>query len=86
MKALIKKMNSTLLEITLIIETLLMFLPHDMKQNFDKALTEFVKGLNNYVSTQDGQWTIKGFIDSCRNVYTISSDTKIISKILEIHP
>ncbi len=27
---------------------------------------------------------IKGFIDIDKNIYTISSDTKIISKILEI--
>lgn len=41
--------------------------------------------LNPYVETEDGQWTIKGFIDTYRRVYTISSDTKIVSKILEIH-
>lgn len=32
-----------------------------------------------------GQWTVKGFIDIYKNIYTISSDTKIVSKILEIH-
>lgn len=31
------------------------------------------------------EWTIRGFIDIFKNVYTISSDTKIISKILELH-
>ena len=31
------------------------------------------------------QWTVKGFIDVFQNVYTISSDTKIVSKILELH-
>jgi hypothetical protein len=41
--------------------------------------------LKKCVSTDDGQWTVKGFIDVFRNVYTISSDTKIVSKILEIH-
>ena len=41
--------------------------------------------LNTYVSTDDGQWTIKGFIDTYKNIYTISSDTKVVSKILEIH-
>lgn len=56
-----------------------------LKQKFAKALKDFVKGLNNYVSTEDGQWIVKGFIDTFRKVYTISSDTKIISKILEIH-
>lgn len=55
------------------------------KTEFLQALENFVKELNGYVSTEDGQWTIKGFIDVYRNVYTISSDTKIVSKILEIH-
>ena len=31
------------------------------------------------------KWTVKGFVDIFKNVYTISSDTKIVSKILEIH-
>lgn len=34
---------------------------------------------------ENDQWTIKGFINTFQNIYTISSDTKIISKILEIH-
>jgi len=55
------------------------------KQKFSTALTIFVKGLGDYVSGTDGQWTVKGFIDIYRNIYTISSDTKIVSKILEIH-
>ena len=56
-----------------------------IKQEFFQALTQFVSSLDEHVSTNDGQWRIKGFIDVCRNIYTISSDTKIISKILEIH-
>ena len=56
-----------------------------IKQEFFHALTQFVLSLGEHVSTDDGQWSIKGFIDVCRNIYTISSDTKIISKILEIH-
>ena len=55
------------------------------KNVFAAALTEFVKGLESYVSAEDGQWTVKGFIDIFKNIYTISSDTKIVSKILEIH-
>ena len=57
----------------------------EIKQEFFQALTRLVSSLDEYVSTDDGQWSIKGFIDVCRNIYTISSDTKIISKILEIH-
>lgn len=33
------------------------------KQRFLTLLQEFVHSLNTYVSTDDGQWTIKGFID-----------------------
>jgi len=57
----------------------------NVKKNFKDILTEFVNGLASYVSTEDGQWTIKGFIDVFRNVYTITADTKIVSKVLEIH-
>lgn len=56
-----------------------------VKRDFFNALTEFVSLLTSRISTSDGQWTVKGFIDVCRNIYTISSDTKIVSKILEIH-
>lgn len=55
------------------------------REDFEKSLSEFVKELQNYVSTETGEWTIKGFIDVYKNIYTISSDTKIVSKILEIH-
>ncbi|MCF8296432.1 MAG: EcoRV family type II restriction endonuclease [Saprospiraceae bacterium] len=53
--------------------------------DFENALNKFVKELERYVSTDTGDWTIKGFIDIYKNIYTISSDTKIVSKILEIH-
>ncbi|GAB4211660.1 MAG: hypothetical protein OHK0022_46450 [Roseiflexaceae bacterium] len=56
-----------------------------LKENFRKQLTDFVDGLLSYVSTGNTQWTIKGFIDVFQNIYTISADTKIVSKILEIH-
>lgn len=55
------------------------------KEKFARKLEEFVSELGGHVSTDDGQWTVKGFIDIFKNVYTISSDTKIVSKILEIH-
>jgi hypothetical protein len=56
-----------------------------LKQEFQENLRTFVQSLGIYVSTGDGQWTVKGFIDVYKNIYTISSDTKIVSKILEIH-
>lgn len=55
------------------------------KEYFSEKLEELVAELKEHVSTSDGQWTVKGFIDIFKNVYTISSDTKIVSTILEIH-
>lgn len=55
------------------------------KTLFERQLVEFVRSIKDSISDSNGQWTIKGFIDIFRNVHTISSDTKIISKILEIH-
>lgn len=55
------------------------------KIEFAEAMDRFVSGLSEYVSANDGQWTVKGFIDIYKTIYTISSDTKIISKIMEIH-
>lgn len=54
------------------------------KQTFLLELKKFATTLTDYVSTESGNWTIKGFIDTNKNIYTISSDSKIISKILEI--
>lgn len=54
------------------------------KQDFLKKLREFTASLGDKI-TVDGEWTIKGFIDVFRNIHTISSDTKIVSKVLELH-
>jgi hypothetical protein len=55
------------------------------KSQFKKALDAFADKLRSYVATETGEWSVKGFIDAYKNIYTISSDTKIVSKILEIH-
>lgn len=55
------------------------------KLAFSRSLHNFVGRMREYVSADNGEWTVKGFIDIYRNIYTISSDTKIVSKILEIH-
>lgn len=36
------------------------------------------------MATDEGEWIIKGFIDICKRIYTISIDTKIVSKVLEL--
>lgn len=51
---------------------------------FAKELKAFAASLSGQIALRD-EWTIRGFIDIFKNVYTISSDTKIISKILELH-
>ncbi len=55
------------------------------KRDFEIELQKLAAALSEYTSSPDGQWAVKGFIDIYRNIFTISSDTKIISKILEIH-
>lgn len=55
------------------------------KKEFKLALKKFAATLQPTVTTEDGQWSIKGFLDVFKNVYTITADTKIVSKILEIH-
>lgn len=54
------------------------------KQEFALKLKDFARSLSEYIIDEDNIWKIKGFIDSERNVYSISSDTKIVSKIIEI--
>lgn len=56
----------------------------DIRKEFLDKLQDFSKELTEYVSDKAGEWKVKGFIDIEKSVYTISSDTKIISKILEI--
>ena len=48
-----------------------------------ELLHEITMHLNNFV-TKDKDWTVKGFIDIFRNIYTISIDTKVVSKVLEL--
>ena len=55
------------------------------KEKFEKALRSFVSQIQSHVCSDDGHWSVKGFIDAYKNIYTISSDTKIVSKVLEIH-
>lgn len=56
----------------------------EITKEFLDKLKDFSKELTEYVSDKVGDWKVKGFIDTEKSIYTISSDTKIISKILEI--
>lgn len=48
------------------------------------ALQNEVKEYNKVVATEKGDWIVKGFIDIYKKIYTISVDTKVVSKVLEI--
>ena len=54
------------------------------KQQFLSSLRQEVQSFNDHVADPDGDWIVKGFIDIARNIYTISIDTKVISKIMEL--
>lgn len=56
----------------------------DYKTVFSKQLCDFSSSLHTHIAHHD-EWTIRGFIDIFENIYTISCDTKVISKILELH-
>jgi hypothetical protein len=55
-----------------------------LKEKFRSQLMKHVDQFNVAVSTEDGDWVVKGFIDIAKNIYTISVDTKVISKIMEL--
>ena len=54
------------------------------KEVFFSLLTEEVKSYKSYLETDSHDWIVKGFIDVNKNVYTITNDTKVVSKIIEI--
>lgn len=54
------------------------------KENFRNELLGYFDEFKKVVTTEDNEWVIKGFIDIYKNIYTISLDTKVISKIIEL--
>ena len=47
-------------------------------------IQEHAKSFAQAVATDEGDWIVKGFIDVYKGVYSISDDTKIVSKVLEL--
>lgn len=47
-------------------------------------LTREVVSYKSLLETEKNDWIVKGFIDVDKNVYTITNDTKVVSKIIEI--
>lgn len=54
------------------------------KSEFEQLLQQEAISMQEAVSTSNGDWIVKGFIDISKNIYTISADTKVISKIMEL--
>lgn len=52
--------------------------------DFLTLLQKETSRFNELVQTNDGDWIVKGFIDLYRRIYTISIDTKVVSKVLEL--
>lgn len=51
---------------------------------FEEKLRKYFTEFLNVVSLKNGDQSVKGFIDIYKNIYTISVDTKVISKIVEL--
>ena len=54
------------------------------REQFLEKLQTHAATFEKAVATNEGDWIIKGFIDVYRRIYTISVDTKIVSKVLEL--
>lgn len=70
-------------------EILCIFVPESLiaimdKDTFQELLTKEVESYKSLLETKDNDWIVKGFIDVNKNVYTITKDTKVVSKIIEI--
>lgn len=53
-------------------------------KTFFNLLSKEVKNYKSYLETDKRDWIVKGFIDVNKNIYTITNDTKVVSKIIEI--
>lgn len=55
------------------------------KGSFIKKLRQAIEAFAPDMQTPSGDWVVKGFIDVRRMIYTISTDTKVVSKIVELY-
>ncbi|MEP7287956.1 MAG: type II restriction endonuclease [Chloroflexota bacterium] len=52
--------------------------------DFIKTLQGEVQNFTQDLSTEEGYWIVKGFIDVYKRIYAMPSDTKVVSKVLEL--
>ncbi len=53
-------------------------------ERFRAGLFSHLNEFRRVLATEQGDWTVKGFIDVYRNIYAVSLDTKVVSKIFEL--
>lgn len=53
-------------------------------ERFYQLLNDEVSTYKTILETENHDWIVKGFVDVRKNIYTITSDTKVVSKIIEI--
>jgi len=53
-------------------------------KEFREQLLGCIDSFKKALATPGGDWVVKGFIDVYRKIYTISVDTKVVSKIIEL--
>lgn len=56
----------------------------DKKISFKEEFVKYFDVLLNVIATGKNEWIVKGFIDIYKKVYPMTSDTKVISKIIEL--
>ncbi|MDQ3816007.1 MAG: EcoRV family type II restriction endonuclease [Armatimonadota bacterium] len=61
-----------------------LIISHEAARSFLTLLQAEAATFNQLVTTETGDWVVKGFIDVFKNVYTISGDTKVVSKLIEL--
>jgi len=54
------------------------------KDTFRQQLLRRFDDFERSTATDAGDWVVKGFIDVYRNIYTISVDTKVVGKVIEL--
>ena len=52
--------------------------------SFQTIFSQYFADFQKSLSSPSGDWTVKGFVDIYKNIYTISVDTKVISKVVEL--
>jgi hypothetical protein len=54
------------------------------QDTFRESMIGYFDRLRARVETDTGEWTVKGFIDVYERIYTVTLDTKVLSKVLEL--